>query len=125
MTILAVDDDVDDLDLIEEAIREIHPGIICVRAHNGEEVLDFLERCIVLPDFIFLDINMPSMNGVECLRQIRKNPKYDNITVTILTTSMNPETVLVCVQTKTTYLIKPNNYAQLVKQVSSVFGRQG
>jgi CheY-like chemotaxis protein len=123
MTILAVDDDVEDLDLIEDAIREIHPGIICVRARSGEEVLKFLQQCIVLPDFIFLDINMPSMNGMECLLRIRKNPKYDNIFITVLTTSMTPENALICMETGTAYLIKPNSLSQLIKQVSAVFVR--
>ena len=68
MTILAVDDDKDDLDLLSEAIREVSPDFDFVTAHNGVEALALLNSDFFdLPAYIFLDINMPLMDGLACL----------------------------------------------------------
>ena len=72
-TIMIVDDDDDDRQLFCEAVSEIDIGIKCVDAENGELALKYLQdERYTLPDFIFLDLNMPRLNGKQCLAEIKK-----------------------------------------------------
>ncbi|HYG18212.1 MAG TPA: response regulator [Ohtaekwangia sp.] len=87
MTILYADDDIDDRDLVLEALREIDPSISCMTATNGREVLDMLEKGSCLPDYILLDINMPGMNGKECLAALKRNERLKSIPVVIYSTT--------------------------------------
>lgn len=89
--ILLIDDDADDQLIFKEAINEITDKIECVFANNGFEGLSRLIQLNPGPSIIFLDLNMPLMNGFECLEQIRKNDQWRRIPVIIFTTSNNPE----------------------------------
>ena len=84
-----IDDDIDDRELFKEALQEIDPDIVCVTAQNGEEALTMLRNnhFDVHPDFIFLDLNMPRLNGQQCLQEIKKMPGYSAIPVIIYSTS--------------------------------------
>jgi len=87
--ILLVDDDADDQLFFVDAIKAIEPTLECGIANNGVEALYYLERIPLLPSIIFLDLNMPVMNGFECLAQLKKIIKYREIPVIIFTTSNN------------------------------------
>ena len=67
-TFFIVDDDVDDQELFMEAVNEVDKTITCISASNCEEALDSLKSGkVVLPDIIFLDLNMPRLNGKQFL----------------------------------------------------------
>lgn len=86
--ILIVDDDKDDIDLFCEAIGEIDPGAVCLVANACEEALEKLRSgADGLPDLIFLDLNMPGMDGRACLRELKRDAKVRDIPVIIYTTS--------------------------------------
>jgi CheY-like chemotaxis protein len=87
MVILHADDDQDDVDFFCEIIDAIDPKIVCHTFPNGEQLLSYLEDCIVVPDLIFLDINMPLMDGFECLKQLKTRKETRPIPVIIFTTS--------------------------------------
>src|SRR6188768_3557680 len=87
MVILIVDDDPEDIQLFAEALLEIDESINCVEAYNGLEALKVLKRNSFLPNYIFLDINMPLMNGRKCLEEIKSNPNYNHIPVIIYSTT--------------------------------------
>jgi len=80
--------------LFIQVLKEIKHAILFDVANNGKEALDKLENSDNLPDFIFTDINMPVMDGIECLAQIKKNPKIKDIPVVVLSAS-TPQTELV------------------------------
>jgi CheY-like chemotaxis protein len=85
---LIVDDDSDDNSLFTEALAAVEPQIICYCAADGQEALEKLETgSIEHPDIIFLDINMPIMNGWQCLTKLKSVPGYKDIPVIIHTTS--------------------------------------
>lgn len=87
-TILLVDDDNDDTELFVEALQEIDSHITCIVATNGKEAIDKLEQASAArPDIIFLDINMPGMNGWQCLTQVKEHPGNSQIPVIIYSTS--------------------------------------
>ncbi len=79
------DDDPEDVEFFQEALRELFPSVKITIAKDGLELLEFLQ--VVIPDMIFLDLNMPRMSGMECLRTIRENAGYKHIPVIIYSTS--------------------------------------
>jgi CheY-like chemotaxis protein len=85
---LLVDDDLDDTGLFSEALNEVDPAIICYVEHNGKAALDKLDsKEFERPDIIFVDINMPGMNGWQCLAELKKDDRYKNIPVIMYSTS--------------------------------------
>lgn len=88
MSFLIVDDDADDRMLVIESVREIDETIECKIARNGEQALELLRNIEVpLPNFIFLDIRMPRLNGKKCLFEIKNDERLKHIPVIIYTTS--------------------------------------
>ena len=86
--ILLVDDDADDCKYFMEAVNEIDPSIEVVTAKDGRQALTILEACDgALPDYIFLDLRMPRVNGKQFLQLIKDNGSLKNIPVVIYTTS--------------------------------------
>lgn len=86
------DDDEDDRILFLEALSQINPAIKCMMAKNGKEALLMLQSdMFVLPDYIFLDLNMPIMNGLKCLMEIKKLALLKHIPVIIYSTSAEEE----------------------------------
>lgn len=82
-----VDDDIDDQELFEAAMnRTSLINHYCVFAKDGIEALEKLQTDI-LPDYIFLDLNMPRLNGMDCLQEIRKQQHLQHIPVIKYTTS--------------------------------------
>lgn len=91
---LIVDDDTDDRELFCEALGEVLPESICYSAPNGRKAILALESGeISLPDLIFLDINMPVMNGWQCLSLLKENEAFKNIPVIVYSTSSYPEDI--------------------------------
>src|SRR5688572_13305305 len=91
MVVLYADDDFDDRELFADALNEINSGIKLILAANGREVIDRLENQRELPDFIFLDINMPVMSGKECLKALRKVDRLKSVPIIMYTTTSNKE----------------------------------
>ncbi|HRI60865.1 MAG TPA: response regulator [Saprospiraceae bacterium] len=86
--ILIVDDDADDRFMFREALREINASFICIECENGKDALELLSaQNAVLPDYIFLDLNMPPLNGYQFLSAIKKRKNLCHIPVIIYTTS--------------------------------------
>lgn len=85
---LLADDDSDDKEVFCEALEAIDPSIICYYANDGREALEILDNNrLDMPHLIFLDINMPGMNGWQCLANIKCHPEFKNIPVLIYSTS--------------------------------------
>ncbi|WP_301922697.1 response regulator [Ferruginibacter sp.] len=90
--ILMVDDDEDDQMLFKEALKQVNGLVKCEVAFNGAEALEKL-KINPVPDIIFLDLNMPVMNGFECLRAIKKDQFLKDIPVIIFTTANDNVTI--------------------------------
>ena len=94
MIIFYADDDKDDRDIFLDILQEINPSFKLVIAKNGEEALEILQRAEKpLPDIIFLDINMPKMDGFQTLIEIRKSKRLKNIKVVMYSTTIDPKSV--------------------------------
>jgi CheY-like chemotaxis protein len=116
--ILLVDDDEDDIHLFHEALQEVNDSFQLVTANNGMEALDLVLNNKVKPDHIFLDINMPVMNGLECLEELKKRNKIPPLLVTIYTTSAKGFSGFErCLELGASYLIKPCSYNDIVQSL--------
>ncbi len=85
--ILLIDDDEDDHFFFKDSIESINPTLRCIIATNGKIALEILKASTSLPDLIFLDLNMPVMNGFEFLIQLKKENDLNKIPVGIFSTS--------------------------------------
>jgi CheY-like chemotaxis protein len=86
--LLIADDDNDDRDLFCEAVASVDPAIACTTAEDGRQALKALsDPAAGRPDLIFLDINMPVMNGWEVLKSLKNDERLRDIPVIIYTTS--------------------------------------
>jgi CheY-like chemotaxis protein len=85
---LLADDDADDANLFCEALTRIAPTMKCLTVENGRQAFELLsEHQAEPPHVIFLDINMPIMDGWECLRKLKENSDYQHIPVIMYSTS--------------------------------------
>ena len=110
--ILVVDDDTDDQELFCEALEQISINVECVIAENGLEALQHLEHPPPY-DLIFLDLNMPVMNGYETLTVLKKDTKYRNIPVIIFSTTHNQNDIKKCMELGAEHFFpKPNNFIE-------------
>jgi len=85
--LMIVDDDKDDRFFFRSAIRKNNPSYECIEAEDGADALEQLRKAKQLPDFIFLDLNMPKMDGRECLKELKKDKNLNKIPVIIYSTS--------------------------------------
>ena len=86
--IMLIEDDADDQYFFMDALGTIEGDFSWKIAQNGVEALKHLGNG-ELPSLIFLDLNMPLMNGYECLNQIRNSAAKD-IPIVVISTSTNP-----------------------------------
>lgn len=92
-TCLLIDDDQDDREIFLSVLKDLRPAIRCVTAVNGEEGLRILLSHEVEPDLIFVDMNMPLMNGRQFLLEYSHIDDIRSIPVIMLTTSSDKRSV--------------------------------
>jgi CheY-like chemotaxis protein len=121
MIILVADDDVDDIQFFIDAIAQIDAHIECWTAFNGIEALKLLGSRDTRPDYIFLDLNMPKMDGKQCLRHLKNSPVFHAIPVFIYSTSRRPEDVEELTGLgAAAFIVKPNKFHRLKDEIAAV-----
>jgi len=85
--ILLIDDDEDEYAIFKEALAEAQLTVECITVGCSKSALRVLETLI--PDFIFVDYNMPAVNGVDCIREIKKIKAASHVPIVIFSTAMN------------------------------------
>ena|SRR5688572_2314515 len=119
-SILLADDDDDDRLLFTDVLREYSGNARLRFAHNGEHLMTML-RSERLPDVLFLDLNMPLKNGIECLEEIRSDERLKNLPVVIFSTSSHPGTINQTYEIGAhLYVRKPNDFTNLRKAIHAV-----
>jgi len=115
--LLLGDDDIDDCNLFVEVLRELPLLTQLSMAHNGEQLLQMLLKFVKLPAALFLDLNMPRKNGLECLTEIKSHNRLKDLPVIIYSTSFEPAVVdLLYKKGAYHYIRKPAEFPKL-KQV--------
>lgn len=121
--LLLADDDEDDCDFFKEALDELLLPTSLVTVNDGVQLMDFLSESGAenLPDILFLDLNMPRKNGLECLSEIKQLKEYKNLPVIIFSTSLDRDIVdLVYGKGAVYYIQKPGEFSKLKKVIGSV-----
>ena len=120
--VLLADDDEDDRELLREAIELVKVDIALHNFANGDTLMQHLSQCNDdIPDLIFLDLNMPRKNGIECLVEIRTQKKFTDTVIAIYSTSAVEEDIDSTFHAGANiYIRKPKNFEVLKKVVSEV-----
>ncbi len=88
MTVLYIDDDIEDIELFEEALHHVDPNIEFHSLVHVDEALDKLFNHSLIPDAIFVDLHLPKSDGLECVDSIKKHEHLANIPIVILSTTI-------------------------------------
>lgn len=117
LRILVVDDDQDILTLSEKLLRSSYEVLT---ADNGRTALEILESVQV--DGLLSDINMPEMNGFELLRRIKKNTKWDHLTIAMLTGVRERKDIQKAIEMGVNdYIVKPIDPMLFLKKIENLF----
>lgn len=114
MFILLVDDDFDDCELFTEIVGDVLPSASVVSLHDGIEALNYLNtEGAAIPDLIFLDINMPRMNGKQLVVVLKKDERLNKIPVIVYSTSIPDKELDYYQSFGINCLVKPSTYQEL------------
>ena len=117
-----IDDDRDDQDYLITVLKEIDPHSQCYTALNGQEGLRKLEKHLIpIPSIIFLDLNMPRINGRQFLLALKKNPQLQNICTVVYSTSNTQKDIEETKQLGASfYLEKQPDYSILKEELEKI-----
>src|SRR5215212_2357558 len=87
--ILLIDDDEDEIEIFTDALEKLPVSFNCTCASNADEAIRMLGK--VSPDFIFIDYNMPKVNGLKCLEKIKKTKTARDIPVILYSNYIDEE----------------------------------
>ena len=118
--VLLVEDDSEDHFLFTHALDCIACKVYCKSVYNGQEALDHLTH-IHDYEIIFLDLNMPGMNGLDCLRLLKQHEKYKHIPVIIFTTSLYQPELYQCLELGARRIFhKPHSFPELCNELHTI-----
>lgn len=121
MNILYIDDDAEDREIFRDAVLSIDQKIVLNTANDGLDGIKVLEELTVVPDFIFLDINMPRMNGKQFLIEIRQTIRLRTIPVIIYSTTTQPGEIELCKKLGAKdFLVKPDKFERLRSYLTEI-----
>ncbi|MGI8892399.1 MAG: TonB-dependent receptor plug domain-containing protein [Bacteroidia bacterium] len=124
-TVLLIDDDIDDQEIFEIAMQNHDADVECVFANNGPQALERLKADVdFVPDYIFLDINMPLMNGDKCLEELRKIDRLKDVPIYMYSTSTYSEKYQqMKLMGAAEYVVKPYSIKDLTAVLSTIVKR--
>jgi CheY-like chemotaxis protein len=122
INICLADDDQDDRLFFTDAFDELKIKTKVSTFNDGVELMNYLNNAdSILPNVLFLDLNMPKKNGVECLLEIKKNEKFNDIAIAIYSTSSSEEHIEeTFINGANIYIKKPSDFDTLKKILSEV-----
>ena len=121
LKILLVEDDQDDVELMEDALRDngidFHMDVV----KQGDKVIPYLQSCKNFPNVILLDLNLPKMHGREILSRIKLSSEFKHIPVAILTTSSSQAEKEFCLSAGAAhFLTKPSTVEGFNKTIQAI-----
>ena len=120
--IILADDDQDDRDFFSDAFAELKMQTKVSLFNDGQQLMDYLNHPnSILPQILFLDLNMPIKSGMECLKEIKQNSQFKDIAVAIYSTSASDEDIEdTFVKGANIYIKKPSSFDTLKKILSEI-----
>jgi CheY-like chemotaxis protein len=125
-TILCIDDDIDDMAFIQEAIKSYETAFEVTEAENGEQALAYLNEAKTngsLPCLIIMDINMPKMDGKKAIQLIKADKDLSTVPLVVFTTSSNISDKRYFELYNVQYITKPNHYSAFRKKVTEMLSQ--
>ncbi len=124
-SIMLIDDDFDDAELFAEALSETANNIEFTHFDDGRTAVETLARSSRLPDLLFLDINLPSFSGWQCLTEIKKHDSLNDLYVIMYTTStVEREKEIAKDLGASGFITKPQSYVELKKILKGILSLQ-
>jgi CheY-like chemotaxis protein len=124
-TVMIIDDDEDDRQILSEVLKEIDDQINYIPAANAKDALQILDKEATYPDFILLDLNMPKINGRQCLAQLKKMEILENASIIIYSTSKVIDNVEELKNLGADcFLTKPSKIAQLKQAMIDILAKR-
>ena len=122
LKIVLADDDESDRLLFREAFGELKAKTRIHTVNNGTQLMEYLVKNVAdLPDLVFLDLNMPRKNGLECLKEIKSNKKYQDISIAIYSTSASKTDIDETFSNgANVYIKKPSDFGVLKQLLTKV-----
>ena len=122
VNILLIEDDEVDVMNVKRAFSKNNIKNKLFVAGNGVEALDMLRTSIVpLPRIIILDINMPKMNGIEFLKNLREDESLKNISVFVMTTSNEDSDKINAYNLNVAgYILKPLSFEKFIASIATL-----
>ena len=118
--IVLAEDDIDDQNIFQIAMQEIDPSVQVQFVANGKELLQLLQN--YRPDIIFLDLEMPYKNGLQCLIEIRDNPRLATLPVIVFSSTTKPANIQTAYEMGAhLFFIKPPIYSDYLSSIKAIF----
>lgn len=119
---LLIEDDDDDRFILLRAISQLFENVFVRSAYDAEEAFDILWKENFTPDIIILDLNLPKLNGIECLEKIRMNEGTKDVSVVVLSTSVEGIDFTTHKSLKIHKVIKkPSSFDDVLIEVNTIF----
>lgn len=123
--LLLIDDDPDEFDFLLSALEKV-PGLFeCSYAVSGQAAFSLLDGAGTLPDCILVDMNMPLMNGLECVGKLRTMERFSNVPVFIYSTGSDANLQRKALQNGATGCIRKTFEMTLLAQMLEQLHRTG
>ena len=121
-SILLIEDDQVDAMTVKRALKDLRLPHELIHSENGEAALVYLKaETSRHPGVILVDLNMPKMNGIEFLRNIKSDPELRKIPVVVLTTSRNEKDVVESFEFSVAgYMVKPADYKKFMEAIKVI-----
>lgn len=119
--IFLADDDRDDVEFFTDALKEIGQGFDLTVACNGQELIEKLQARQNSPDIIFIDINMPVLDGIEALSLIKKDQELEMVPAVVYSTSSNTTHISRAYESgASSYFKKPSDFRSLKNELERI-----
>lgn len=123
LNLLLADDDDDDRLFFAMTLNKLNITTHLETVSDGEKLMKYLSTTPILPDIIFLDLNMPLKNGIECLSEIKGNNKFINLPVIIYSTSLHDDVAQKLYKLGAHYYIRKTDLTELFIDINKILSK--
>jgi CheY-like chemotaxis protein len=118
-SVIMADDDADDRMIFQEVVQEIAPSVKLNIVSDGQVLMSLLGNYI--PDLLFMDLDMPYKNGLQCIKEIRENPALTDLPIVVLSSTNRPHNIVTAYEVGAHLVIqKTGSYQEMKDAFSSV-----
>lgn len=118
-TVLLAEDNLEQCFFFKKALKEIASSIQFSEVHDGDGLLTLLQS--FLPDLLFLDLAMPCKGGIECIKELREDRRYDSLPIIVFTVSKQDNAIQTAYGFGANlFFSKPDEYSELASSLKVI-----